>query len=330
MEGGEEKIGAVVVDTNIIISALIPQNSRLRDIILSGKIKLYAPEYLLKELDKYWGLIITKAEERGVSRTNLELVKEELLSKIVFEPEKVYLAKIHDAYAICKDFDEKDTPFVALALALKTRILTEDKNLIKNAGNYDAISLKDYFEMFMNIKDRISIVKGDITLIEADAIVNPSNSYGVMGGGVALAIKRRGGEEIEREAMAKAPIPVGSAVVTTAGRLNARAVIHASTMAEPAQRIGLEEVRLAMRAALRAAAEHGFKSVAFPGMGTGVGGVAKDEAAMAMLQEIKAHLAREALPEKVILVAFDEELFSGFQRLMKQMLDNATLCIYSL
>ncbi len=166
----------------------------------------------------------------------------------------------------------------------------------------------------MNPRQRITVVKGDITEVEADAIVNPSNSHGIMGGGVALAIKRRGGVEIEREAMAKAPIPVGSAVVTSAGRLKAGAVIHASTMQEPAQRISVREVRLATRAALQVASRHGFKSIAFPGMGTGVGGVAKDEAARAMVEEIKIHLAREALPEKVILVAFDEELFSAFKQ----------------
>jgi len=169
----------------------------------------------------------------------------------------------------------------------------------------------------MSPKNRISVVKGDITQVEADAIVNPSNSYGAMGGGVALAIKRSGGEEIEREAVAKAPIPVGSAVVTTAGRLKARAVIHASTMQRPAQRVSEEEVRLATRAALHEASKHGFRSIAFPGMGTGVGGVPKEEAARAMLEEIKAHLAREALPERVVLVAFDDELFSAFKRALE-------------
>ncbi|NOZ58092.1 MAG: macro domain-containing protein [Euryarchaeota archaeon] len=170
----------------------------------------------------------------------------------------------------------------------------------------------------MNLKDRITVVRGDITEVEAEAIVNPSNSYGVMGGGVALAIKRRGGEEIEREAMAKAPIDVGRAVVTTAGRLKARAVIHASTMQRPAQRIGVEEVRLATRAALREASKHGFRSIAFPGMGTGVGGVPVEEAAKAMLEEILHHLSQEALPERVILVAFDEELFSAFKRALEE------------
>jgi len=161
---------------------------------------------------------------------------------------------------------------------------------------------------------RVEVVKGDITELQVDAVVNPSNSYGVMGGGVALAIKRKGGEEIEREAVARAPIPVGCAVVTTAGRLPAGAVIHASTMKEPAQRCSVEDVRRATRAALECALEHGFRSVAFPGMGTGVGGVPKQEAAEAMVEVVQAHLQRWSLPERVVLVAFDEELLEAFKR----------------
>ena len=93
-------------------------------------------------------------------------------------------------------------------------------------------------------------VMGDLTEMDAEAIVNPANSLGVMGGGVALAIRRKGGREIEEEARAKAPIHVGSAVLTTGGRLKARHVIHAPTMAMPAERIGIENVALATRAAL--------------------------------------------------------------------------------
>ncbi len=161
---------------------------------------------------------------------------------------------------------------------------------------------------------RVEVVKGDITEVEVDAIVNPSNSYGLMGGGVALAIKRKGGEEIEREAMARAPIPVGCAAVTTAGRLRAKAVIHASTMREPAQRCSTEDVRRATRAALECALEHGFRSLAFPGMGTGVGGVPPQEAAMAMAEVLQAHLSQWSLPERVVLVAFDDELMEAFRR----------------
>ncbi len=162
------------------------------------------------------------------------------------------------------------------------------------------------------------MVKGDITEAEVDAIVNPSNSYGLMGGGVALAIKMRGGEEIEREAKARAPIPVGHAVATTAGRLIARAVIHASTMEEPAQRTTEEKVRRATKAALECALEHGFRSLAFPGMGTGVGGVPKDVAARAMVQEIERHFREHGLPERVVLVAFDDELLEAFRKALRE------------
>lgn len=118
MERREKEIGALVIDTNIVISSLIPAKSKLRDVLLSGKIKFRAPEYLLKELDKYWDIVVEKAEKKGVARVDLDLTKEELLSKIIFETEKTYSPKIQQAYNICKKFDEKDTPFVALSLAL--------------------------------------------------------------------------------------------------------------------------------------------------------------------------------------------------------------------
>ncbi len=94
----EEKIKIeFVIDTNILISALIPKNSSLRDILLSGVFHIYAPEYLLKELDKYWDIILEKAEKRGVLRSTIELTKEELLSKIIFEPDKFYNLRIDEA-----------------------------------------------------------------------------------------------------------------------------------------------------------------------------------------------------------------------------------------
>jgi len=80
---------------------------------------------------------------------------------------------------------------------------------------------------------KITIEQGDITTLEVDAIINPANSYGYMGGGVAGAIKEIGGQEIETEAVAKAPIPIGSAVITTAGSLKAKHIIHAPTMEQP-------------------------------------------------------------------------------------------------
>ena len=79
---------------------------------------------------------------------------------------------------------------------------------------------------------RVEVVEGDIAALEVDAIANAANDRLWMGAGVAGALKRAGGEEIEREAVAKGPIPVGDAVATGAGRLPARHVIHAAVMGQ--------------------------------------------------------------------------------------------------
>jgi len=133
---------------------------------------------------------------------------------------------------------------------------------------------------------KIEIKQGSILELDCDALVNPGNSYGLMGGGLALAIKRSGGKIIEEEAAAKAPIEVGSAVATTAGLLKFNAIIHAPTMKQPAELATKLNVALATRAALRLADSLNFSSLALPGMGTGVGKLAVEEAAEAMLSEI--------------------------------------------
>jgi len=153
MEKGEEKTEVeVVVDTNIIISALIPKYSKLRGVLLSGKVHVYAPEYLLKELDKFWNLVLAKAQKKGVGRSEVEFVKEELLSKVIFEPEKFYLPGIEGAYDICKKFDEKDTPFITLSMMLKIPILTNDRGIIENAGAYRVLSIEELFRRIDNGK----------------------------------------------------------------------------------------------------------------------------------------------------------------------------------
>jgi len=152
----------------------------------------------------------------------------------------------------------------------------------------------------------IVIIEGSLLQVEADLIVNPANSLGYMGGGVAGVIKRVGGSIIEEEAVIKAPIPVGSAIITTAGSLPFKGVIHAPTMEEPAMETTEEKVRKAVRASLELADKMGFKSIAMPGMGTGVGKLSKDIAAKAMIEEIKSFKAVNL--EKVLLVDIDREL----------------------
>ena len=166
---------------------------------------------------------------------------------------------------------------------------------------------------------RIVVTKGDITVFGCDAIVNPANSSGSMGGGAALAIKTAGGDSIEKEAMKKAPISVGTAISTNPGSLPAGFVIHAPTMEKPAQQIPAENVEKATSAALELGNRLGAKSIAFPGMGTGVGGVSKSEAAQSMFRAIRRFAkdkggSKTLRIEKIILIGYDDELTAEFRK----------------
>ncbi len=158
----------------------------------------------------------------------------------------------------------------------------------------------------------IAVVLGDLTEETADAIVNPANGALAHGGGVAGAIVRRGGEEIQRESLAKAPVPVGGAVVTGPGRLPCRWVIHA---VGPVWGEGGEEAKLrtAVGSALARAEELGLKSLALPAISTGIFGYPKSEGCRVILEEVAGHLKRPAgSVAQVRLVSIDEETASHF------------------
>jgi O-acetyl-ADP-ribose deacetylase (regulator of RNase III) len=161
----------------------------------------------------------------------------------------------------------------------------------------------------------IHIAKSDITEMPVDAVVNPANSLGIMGGGVAAALSRKGGPSIQREAMSLAPIAVGAAVVTNAGSLWAKHVIHAPTMEEPGVKVGIENVRRATRAALIAAARHGFDTIALPGMGTGLGGVDPSDASRAIVDELRAH--RQPKPTTVYLVDLNDNILRCLEEALR-------------
>ncbi len=163
----------------------------------------------------------------------------------------------------------------------------------------------------------ILIRRGSLLEVDAEVIVNPANSQGYMGGGVAGIIRKFGGEEIEREAIEKAPIPVGRAVLTGAGELPFKGVIHAPTMEKPAMRTTEEKVRNATRASLELADRQGFKSIAMPGMGTGVGRLPKDVSARAMLEEILSF--KPTCIERVLLVDLDEEMVKEWEKALKEL-----------
>jgi O-acetyl-ADP-ribose deacetylase (regulator of RNase III) len=159
----------------------------------------------------------------------------------------------------------------------------------------------------------IEVKKGSILGVDADAIVNAANSQGWMGGGVAGAIKRAAGTVIEKEAVAKAPVPIGEAVLTSGGETKFKGIIHAPTMEHPAMRIPPENVSKATRAAIELADREGFETLAIPGMGTGVGGVGRADAAAAMVGVIKNFSPRRL--KKVILIDIDEEMVRAWQDL---------------
>ncbi len=169
---------------------------------------------------------------------------------------------------------------------------------------------------------KVILVEGDITKVKADAIVNPANSLMIMGGGVAGAIKRAGGQEIEDEARRHAPVPVGRAVATEAGRLKAKYVIHAPTMRYPAMRIGVKNVAMATKAAINLAKELGVKSVAFPAMGAGVGGVPPKASAKTMTEVIKD----SGFTGDVIFVAYGAKAFSQMREGIEEVLGSPSEC----
>lgn len=147
----------------------------------------------------------------------------------------------------------------------------------------------------------IEIQEGDITLLAVDAIANAANDRLWMGSGVAGAIKRAGGEAIEREAMAQGPIPVGEAIATGAGALKARHVIHGAVMGQDL-RTDAELVRRTTRSCLLLADRLGCVSLALPAFGTGVGGLAVADCARVMVETVRGFEAR--VLERVVFAVF--------------------------
>jgi len=156
---------------------------------------------------------------------------------------------------------------------------------------------------------QLEVRDGDIAVVEADAVANAANDHLWMGAGVAGAIKRAGGEEIEREAMAQGPIELGTAVATTAGRLPARWVIHGAVMGQDL-RTNAELVRRTTRSCLELADALGCRSLALPAFGTGVGGFSLGECARIMVAEARSFEPRSL--ELVIFAVFDGDAYDPF------------------
>lgn len=166
--------------------------------------------------------------------------------------------------------------------------------------------------------DRIEIVQGDLTEIGADAIVNAANNDLQLGGGVAGAIRRKGGPAIQAECDAIGTIPLGGAAITSGGKLKARYVIHAASM-ELGGRTSAASLRSSTAHALRIAAQKGLKSIAFPAVGTGIAQFPVRECADIMLREAAKHFERPTSLEKVYFVLFDQAAMATFAAALKDL-----------
>jgi O-acetyl-ADP-ribose deacetylase (regulator of RNase III) len=168
------------------------------------------------------------------------------------------------------------------------------------------------------LKTDVEIIEGDITEMDTEAIVNAANAQLVLGAGVAGAIRTKGGPSIQEECDRIGGTFVGGAVVTGAGRLKARYVIHA---VGPRMGEGNEDQKLknATLNSLRRADEQAMKSIAFPAISTGIFGFPMERAAGIMLGAVKEYLEGETGLARIVFCLFGQEAYSVFARTFQKL-----------
>jgi len=171
----------------------------------------------------------------------------------------------------------------------------------------------------MNIRDRITITKGDIVAQDTDAIVNAANTDLVLGSGVAGAIRKADDGTIQRECNRIGKIPLGEAAVTSGGATGIRYIIHAAGM-HLGGRATVDSVRSAVRNSLLRACENHLRTVAFPAIGTGVGGVSLEACALVSIEEARNHLAGETTLREIRFVLYSDDAFNTFQNTHNRLL----------
>jgi O-acetyl-ADP-ribose deacetylase len=159
---------------------------------------------------------------------------------------------------------------------------------------------------------RILIIAGDLVDQDVDAIVNAANNDLVLGGGVAGAIRSRGGPTIQEECDAHGPVKLGESALTGAGELPARHIIHAASMALGGHTTS-ESLRSSMDHAFRLADELGVKTIAIPAVGTGIAGFPMEECAVVMARSLSQALAQGWEPDEVRFVLFGDGARRSFQ-----------------
>jgi O-acetyl-ADP-ribose deacetylase (regulator of RNase III) len=174
------------------------------------------------------------------------------------------------------------------------------------------------YAMAQTWREKLTIRQGDLTAARVDAIVNAANNDLLLGGGVAGAIRSKGGPSIQDECQRLGPIRIGEAAITGSGKLTARYVIHAASMAlggltkEP----GLRE---STKNSLARANENELESIAFPAIGTGIAGFPMKRCAEVMLEEIRSHLNRATTLKRVEIVLFDAAALATFEETFAKM-----------
>jgi len=161
--------------------------------------------------------------------------------------------------------------------------------------------------------DKVVLEQGDLTEAAVDAIVNAANNDLELGGGVAGAIRRKGGPAIQEECDRIGSIPIGEAALTTGGKLKARYVVHAASM-QLGGRTTAESLRASTRNSLSRAAEKNLKTIAFPAVGTGIAGFPMRECAEIMLEEVVQHLKGKTSLQQVRFVLFDAPALESFRQ----------------
>jgi len=158
----------------------------------------------------------------------------------------------------------------------------------------------------------IELVQGDITEQRTDAVVNAANENLIMGGGVAGAIRSKGGPSIQAECDQIGYTPVGSAAITGAGSLRADHVIHAvgPRMGEGEES---EKLRSCVRRSLEIADENGLGSISFPAISTGIFGVPPSIAAPAIVKGIMDHIDEDTGLDLIRIVLFGSEMMDDFK-----------------
>jgi O-acetyl-ADP-ribose deacetylase (regulator of RNase III) len=165
---------------------------------------------------------------------------------------------------------------------------------------------------------KLTLVEGNIVLLDVDAIVNAANKNLILGGGVAGAIRNSGGPSIQEECDTIGPINVGEAAITNAGNLKAKHVIHA---AGPVQGEGQEEVKLhsATLSSLKIASQNQLKDIAFPAISTGIFGFPMQKCSEIMLKTAMEFLEAHDFPQEIIFCLYGQEACSVFEQTLEKL-----------